>query len=82
MKNEKLYWKAIEIGADYEEKFLKAMEANKTMSRRELAEMHHQLEVAPAASAACAVSDLISSLFGVSEERVDEDLKAHIASRQ
>lgn len=75
MKNEKLYREAIEIAVDAERRFLAALEANKSFKDdRVLQEKHHQLEVQPAAMAACAQQELIAELFGVSEEKVHEDI--------
>lgn len=82
MKNEKLYREAIEIAVDAERRFLAALEANKSFKDdRVLQEKHHQLEVGPAASVACAQQELIAELFGVSEEKVHEDITKLIAGR-
>lgn len=75
MKNEKLYHEAIEIAVDAEERFLSAIEANKSFSDdRALQEKHRQMEVHPAAREACAQQELIAKLFGVSEEKIHEDI--------
>ena len=82
MKNEKLYRKAIEIAMDAEERFLAAYEANKSFKDDQaLRDKHHQLEVGPAASVACAQQELIAELFGVSEEKVHEDITQLLADR-
>lgn len=82
MKDEKLYRKAIEIAVSAEERFLAAREANQLLNDRpELKEKHRQMEVQPAASVACAQQELIAELFGVSDEKVNEDLARIILSR-
>lgn len=82
MKNEKLYREAIEIAAEAEERFLEANEANRSFENDPvLKDMHHQLEVKPAAIEACAQQSLIAELFGVSEEKVHEDLASAILAR-
>lgn len=82
MKNEKLYREAIEIAAEAEERFLEANEANRSFENDPvLKDMHHQLEVKPDAIEACAQQSLIAELFGVSEEKVHEDLASAILAR-
>lgn len=82
MKNEKLYRKAIEIAVDAEERFLAAREANQSFRNDpELKEKHRRMEVQPAASVACAQQELIAKLFGVSDEKVNEDLARIILAR-
>ncbi|WP_418389772.1 hypothetical protein [Adlercreutzia sp.] len=82
MKNEKLYREAIRIAVDDEIRFLCALKANESFKgNRVLKEKHHQLEVGPAASVACAQQELIAELFGVSEEKVHEDITNLIAGR-
>lgn len=81
MKNEQLYRKAIAFAVDAEEQFLAALEANKTFTdNRALQEKHRAMEVQPAAMKACAQQELIAHLFGVSDERVHEDINALIES--
>ena len=81
MQNEKLYREAVKFAADAEERFLSAVEANKSFKDdRTLREKHQQMEVIPAAQAACAQQELIAHLFGVSDERVHEDIHALIGS--
>lgn len=78
MKNEQLYREAIAIAAEKDAAFLEKFEANQQFNySQELKEMHHRIEVVPAASAACAQSELIARLFGVSEEKVSEDIAAY-----
>ena len=68
MKNEQLYREAIKFAADAEERFLSAVEANKSFKDdRTLC--------------ACAQQELIAHLFGVSDERIHEDLARVILSR-
>ncbi len=75
MKNEKLYREAIEIAVEVEERFLCAIEANKSFSDDlALKEKHRQMDVQPAAQEVCAQQELIAKLFGVSEEKVHEDI--------
>ena len=82
MKNEKLYREAIEIAVDAEERFLEANEVNRSFENDPvLKDMHHQFEVKPAAIEACAQQSLIAELFGVSEEKVHEDLARVILAR-
>ena len=82
MKNEQLYREAIKFAADAEERFLSAVEANKSLKDdRTLCETHQQMEVIPAAQCACAQQELIAHLFGVSDERIHEDLARVILSR-
>lgn len=80
MKNEKLYREAIEIASIAEERFLEAHEVNRTVSP-ELRESHLEMFVQPAAAEACAQQYLIAELFGVSEEKVHEDLARAILAR-
>lgn len=82
MKNEKLYREAIKLAAPAEERFLAAIEANKSFSDdRALREKHHRMEVQPAAREVCAQQELIAALFGVSDERVHEDIHSLIAEQ-
>lgn len=75
MKTDQLYREAIKFAADAEERFLSAVEANKSFKDdRALQEKHQQMEVTPAAQCACAQQELIAHLFGVSDERVHEDI--------
>ena len=79
MKTDQLYREAIKFAADAEERFLSAVEANKSFKDdRALQEKHQQMEVIPAAQCACAQQELIAHLFGVSDERVHEDIHALI----
>ncbi len=80
MKNEKLYREAIEIASRAEERFLEAHEKNRAVSP-ELRERHREMFVQPAAAEACAQQSLIAELFGVSEEKVHEDLASAILAR-
>lgn len=73
MRNEKLYKQAIEIASNTEGRFLEAYEKNRAVSP-ELRERHHEMFVQPAAAETCAQQSLIAELFGVSEERVHEDI--------
>ncbi|MCB6760094.1 hypothetical protein LI088_04310 [Adlercreutzia equolifaciens] len=83
MRNEKLYRQAIEIASYAEERFLEAREANQSFNDNpELKEKHRQMEVQPAAAEACAQQSLIAELFGVSEEKVHEDLARAILARE
>ena len=73
---------AIKFAADAEERFLSAVEANKSFKDdRTLCEKHQQMEVIPVAQCACAQQELIAHLFGVSDERIHEDLARVILSR-
>lgn len=82
MKNEELYRKAIEIAVDAEGRFLAAVRAYKSFEGDiSLQEKHHQMEVQPAAREVCAQQELIAELFGVSEEKVHEDITKLIAIR-
>ena len=81
MRNEKLYRQAIEIASYAEERFLEAHEKNRAVSP-ELRERHRETFVQPAASEACAQQSLIAELFGVSEEKVHEDLARAILARE
>ena len=81
MKNEKLYREAIEIAVDAEERFLEANEVNKSFNDLVLQDKHYHIKVVPAASIACAQQELIAELFGVSEEKVHEDLARAILAR-
>lgn len=80
MKNEKLYREAIEIASSAEERFLEAREANQRIAP-DLRERHREMFVQPAAAEACAQQSLIAELFGVSEEKVHEDLARSILAR-
>ncbi len=80
MKDEKLYRKAVEIATAAEERFLEAVEANRRAAP-DLMERHRELFVQPAAAEACAQQSLIAELFGVSEEKVNEDLARVILAR-
>lgn len=83
MKNEQLYREAIKFAADAEERFLSGAEANKSFKDdRTLREKHQQVKVIPAAQAACAQQELIAHLFGVSDERIHEDINALIEQRE
>ena len=80
--NKKGYFRAIEIAANTEERFLEAQEANRSFKDDpELMEKHRQMEVHPAAAEACAQQSLIAELFCVSEEKVHEDLARIILER-
>lgn len=80
--NKKGYIRAIEIAADAEERFLKAMEEHRAYADdRALSEKHHQIAVQPAATEACAQQSLIAELFGVSEEKVHEDITQLLTDR-
>ena len=82
MENEQLYREAIKFAADAEERLLSAVEANKSLKDdRTLRERHQEMEVIPAAQRACAQQELIAHLFGVSYERVYEDITRFINSR-
>lgn len=81
MRNEKLYRQAIEIASYAEERFLEAREKNRAVSP-ELRERHSEMFVQPAAAEACAQQSLIAELFGVSEEKVNEDLARAILARE
>lgn len=81
MKNEQLYRKAIEIATAAEERFLEAREANQRIAPG-LKEKHREMFVQPAAAEACAQQSLIAELFGVSEEKVNEDLARAILARE
>lgn len=81
MKNEKLYREAIKIASYAEERFLEAREKNRAVSP-ELRERHSETFVQPAAAEACAQQSLIAELFGVSEEKVNEDLARVILARE
>lgn len=80
MKNEQLYRKAIEIATAAEERFLEAREANQRIDP-DLKEKHREIFVQPAAAEACAQQSLIAELFGVSEEKVHEDITQLLADR-
>lgn len=80
VKNEKLYREAIEIASRAEERFLEAHEKNRAVSP-ELRERHREMFVQPAAAEACAQQSLIAALFGVSDERVHEDITNLLAGR-
>ena len=83
MKNEKLYREAIKFAVAAEERFLSAVEANKSLkNNRTLCERHQEMEVIPAAQCACAQQELIAHLFGVSDERIDEDLARYIKTHR
>ncbi len=82
MKNEKLYKQAIEIAADSDERFRKVFAVNGNIEDQERKELHRRLEVQPAAAAACAQSELVATLFGVSDERVNEDISEVLKHRQ
>lgn len=81
MKNEQLYRKAIETAAYQEEIFRKARADNGSI-KEELRQMHRRMFVEPAAHGACAQQDLIAQLFGVSEEKVHEDISKVIEKRK
>ncbi len=81
MKNEKLYRQAIEIASYAEERFLEAREANQRTAP-DLKEKYREMFVQPAAAEACAQQSLIAELFGVSEEKVNEDLARAILARE
>lgn len=78
MKNEQLYREAIKYASEAEEKFLYFNERNKRITDRDARDFHHRGVVAPAAQASCAQQELIAHLFGVSDERVHEDIHALI----
>ena len=65
MKNEQLYREAIKFAADAEERFLSAVEANKSFKDdRTLCEKHQQMEVIPAAQCAALRNCIsLSSIF-------------------
>lgn len=80
--NKKGYIRAIAIAANAEERFQEARAANQSFrDDPELKEKHRQMEVQPAAAEACAQQSLIAELFGVSEDRVHEDITQLIADR-
>ena len=81
MRNEKLYRKAIEIASDAERRFLEAHEKNRGVAP-DIRERHRETFVQPAAVEACAQQSLIAELFGVSEEKVNEDLARAILARE
>lgn len=81
MKNERLYRKAIEIAAYQEEIFRKAHADNGSI-KEELRQMHHSMFVEPAAHGACAQQDLIAQLFGVSDEKIHEDISKIIEKEE
>lgn len=79
MKNEQLYREAIKFATESERDFLEVVEVNKSYKdNRPLQEKHQQIAVVPAAKVACAQQDLIAHLFGVSDERIHEDIHALI----
>ena len=80
MRNEKLYRKAIEIASDAERRFLEAHEKNRGVAP-DIRERHRETFVQPAAVEACAQQSLIAELFGVSEEKVHEDITRLLADR-
>ena len=80
MRNEKLYRKAIEIASDAERRFLEAHEKNRGVAP-DIRERHRETFVQPAATEACAQQPLIAELFGVSEEKVHEDITRLLADR-
>lgn len=80
MKNEQLYRKAIEFAAEREKDFLDAYGANCSFPFGEYRDRHYQRRVVPTSAAICAQEELIAHMFGVSEERVHEDIHALIES--
>lgn len=80
MRNEKLYRKAIEIASDAERRFLEAHERNRGVAP-DIRERHRETFVQPAAVEACAQQSLIAELFGVSEEKVHEDITRLLSDR-
>ncbi len=80
MRNEKLYRKAIEIASDAERRFLEAHEKNRGVAP-DIRERHRETFVQPAAVEACAQQSLIAELFGVSEEKVHEDITRLLSDR-
>ena len=80
MRNEKLYRKAIEIASDAERRFLEAHEKNRGVAP-DIRERHRETFVQPAATEACAHQPLIAELFGVSEEKVHEDITRLLVDR-
>ena len=80
MRNEKLYRQAIEIASDAERRFLEAHEKNRGVAP-DIRERHRETFVQPAATEACAQQSLIAELFGVSEEKVHEDITRLLADR-
>ncbi len=82
MRNEKLYREAIQIASYAEERFLKANEVYRSYGGEgDLKETHRTLVLQPAAAEACAQQSLIAELFGVSEEKVHQDLASAILAR-
>ena len=80
MRNEKLYRQAIEIASDAERRFLEAHEKNRGVAP-DIRERHRETFVQPAAVEACAQQSLIAELFGVSEEKVHEDITRLLSDR-
>lgn len=82
-KYKDLYQKAIEIAATSDKKFHEAFAKRDSFSNPEHKDLYHSMEVEPAAREACAQSELVAELFGVSDERVNEDIaKVHSKSQE
>ncbi|WP_305296592.1 hypothetical protein [Parvibacter caecicola] len=69
-----LYEKAVRIAAEPERRFLEAVDRERRIGDRAKREKYFDLFTGPAAHEACAQQELIAELFGVSAEKVHNDI--------
>lgn len=77
MQHTCIYHKAIEIVANNDDTFQKALKANtdRYVNDPEMKDMHFRADVQPAAALVSAQIELVKEVFSVSEERIHADIE-------